>query len=220
MNAGPGNHDAGAGSCRRGERDGIAALVDDGDVRGPANDDGTLLEQPREPAAAERALESVLARSRLLAHDAREGVDRPRTSGAAGIVEETEAVRDQDSARTRRWVGEVLVPAELRRDRPPPDHAVLLQVTLGDATAAGANVLDRRPEQVPPGQCPVRTMRLLEAERGARNRTRGRADPEHLGRPAGEVDVHLLHLPRRGAMEAEPGHRHEEVEHPRRAVAG
>src|SRR5205823_6823942 len=82
-----------------------------------------------------------------------------------------------------------------------------------------ARELDRRRQQLPPRLRAVGTVRLLETERRPGNGTGGGSDPEHLGRAAGEIDIHLLHLPEAGLVQAQSGHRDEEVEYPRGVVS-
>jgi hypothetical protein len=70
-----------------------------------------------------------------------------RLTGAERF-EDREAVGDQQSTGRRRWVGEELLAAEARGDRPAADDAVLLQVAFRDAPAAGADVLGDRVREV------------------------------------------------------------------------
>jgi len=85
---------------------------------------------------------------------------------------------------------------------------------------AGPRELDRRLQQLPPGQAAVRPVHGLEAERGAGHRARRLADPEHLRRlaVAAEADVDRVHLRAARPRQAEPRSRDEEVGDARRAA--
>jgi hypothetical protein len=117
-------------------------------VRRAAHHDRALLEQLRETAAAQRAVETVLARPGLLAHHARERVDRLGRPGRTGRVEEAEPVRDQDAAGARGRVREELRAAEHPADGTTPHDAVLSEVAPRDAPAAAPDVRDDRAREL------------------------------------------------------------------------
>ncbi len=73
--------------------------------------------------------------------------------------------------------------------------------------------LDRRREQLRPGQGPVGAMQGLEPCRRSGDRARGLADPEDLGGRSvtAELDVDRVHLGVPGALVSSPRGGHEEV---------
>ena len=74
--------------------------------------------------------------------------------------------------------------------------------------------VDRRLEEVAPGERAEGAVRVLQAERGAGDRAGGSADVEDLGRAAAEVHVHAVHVREVAVVEAEPGDGDEEVVDP------
>ena len=80
--------------------------------------------------------------------------------------------------------------------------------------------VDRRPEEVAPGQQAERAVRFLEPNCYTRDCARGGADVEDLGRAAAEVDVDAVHVHDVPLLEAEPGNRDKEVVDAGRLVAG
>src|SRR6185437_13259368 len=83
------------------------------------------------------------------AHDAGERVDRLGAAGCADVLEQAEAVRDQDAARARRRIRQEAMPAEIRLHRSSPDHPVLLQVAERHRAAARRDMVDDRAAQLP-----------------------------------------------------------------------
>ena len=84
---------------------------------------------------------------------------------------------------------------------------------------AGAGSLDGRLREDAPGQGAVASMRGGQPGHCAGDGAGRRADVEHLGRLAAEVDVDRFHLRPAAAPSAQPRRRDEEVQHSRGPVA-
>ena len=162
---------------------------------GTAPDDAVLLEIAQRDRAA--ALADV-------------GGDRARHLAS---VDRARAVLGELLQRVR----EIALDEPLARDQTPPlrpEHGAPLGAVPQDEVDDGVKVrlrprqldpasreLDRRREQLLPRPRPVDAVDVLEPRGRARDRARGRADAEDLRR-LDELDVDLLHLPRRRAPSA------------------
>src|SRR5207248_378032 len=78
----------------------------------------------------------------LRTHNARQRVDRLGASRSADVLEQSEPVRDQRSARARRRIRQELVATKLRTHGPASNDAVLREITLGDASPVRLYVFD------------------------------------------------------------------------------
>ena len=152
-------------------------------------------------------LGSELAVVQLGGATLREQLERPRQLGL-----------DEHVADGKRSAVVLVHIARLRRvaqDQVEDPVQVRLAVVELDAVA---RELDRRLEEVAPGEASERLVRRLEPECRARNRAGGGADVKALRRAAAEVDVDVIHQ-RELALVAETGDRDEEVEYARALVA-
>src|SRR5207302_10531166 len=123
-----GHDDSRTRAGRRGERNRVPAPVDDRDVRRAARHYRPFLEQLRQ------ALPRPAACVGLRTHNARQRVDRLGASRSADVLEQSEPVRDQRSARARRRIRQELVATKLRTHGPASNDAVLREITLGHAS--------------------------------------------------------------------------------------
>ena len=90
----------------------------------------------------------------MLAHHARERIDRRSAPGRSDVGQDPQAVGDQGTARRRRRIGQERVASELRPHRPPADDAILGEVALGQHAAVAAHMRRHGPPELAAVQGP------------------------------------------------------------------
>ena len=99
------------------------------------------------------------------------------------------------------------------------EDAVQVCLTVVELDAVSRQV-DRRLEQLAPGERSERAVGVLKAHRGARDRAGWGSDVEDLRRPAAEVHVNAVHVGELAVRQTETRDGDEEVEDAGRAVTG